>query len=462
MPHQLTANSVQVIISKQREFFSTNQTKSIEFRLEQLKSLKRAILNYQEAILAAVASDLGRPKFEAYIEIVSLAEVNLAIKNLKKWAKPKRVATGIEQFPSSAWIEPEPLGVVLIIGPWNYPLQLMISPLVGAIASGNCAILKPSEHAPQTSKVVSELIQATFSPDYIAVCPGDVEVCKQLLAEKFDHIFYTGGTNVGREIMKAAANNLTPVTLELGGKSPCIVDFQVDLEVAAKRIAWGKFINAGQTCIAPDYILVDRQVKDELLVLLQKYIRQFYGENPANSSDYGRIINEYHFKRLTTLLDNGHVVCGGNVDAEERYIAPTLLDQVQWSDPVMQEEIFGPILPIIDYENLEQAINWVNQKSKPLALYFFSKNIAKQQLVLHSTSSGGVCLNDVVMQTAVTDLPFGGVGESGMGSYHSKASFDTFSHYKSILKKSFWLDLGWRYAPYKTKQIEQIKKIVSK
>lgn len=461
MTSQVIAAPIQDLIWQQRIFFGTGQTKSVDFRLAQLQRLKQAIIQYQAAIVEAARADLGRPAFEAYFEIATLSEINLALKQLRSWAKPRRVATSIDQFPASAWVQPEPLGVVLIIGPWNYPFQLMISPLVGAIAAGNCAILKPSEHAPHTSKVVTELIQSTFEPNYVAVVEGDASISEQLLAEKFDHIFFTGGTAIGRVVMAAAAKHLTPVTLELGGKSPCIVDADVRLDHAAKRIAWGKFINAGQTCIAPDYLLVDRRVKSDLLRLLQQSIQDFYGENPADSPDYGRIINQRHFSRLATFLKTGQPVIGGKADPETRYIAPTILDGVSWDDPVMQEEIFGPILPILEYSDLDEAIAQVNQRPKPLALYFFSRDPQKQEHILQMTSSGGVCLNDTVMQVGVSGLPFGGVGESGMGSYHGKASFDTFSHQKSVLKRAFWLDLGWRYAPYSSERLKQIKRIVT-
>jgi aldehyde dehydrogenase (NAD+) len=461
MTQNLIASSIPILVEQQREFFQTEQTRSIPFRLEQLAKLKQIIIDRQEAILQAAKADLGRPAYEAYFEIATLAEINLALKNLKNWAKPQRVKSPIDQFPASAWIQPDPLGVVLIISPWNYPFQLMISPLVGAIAAGNCAILKPSEHAPHTSRVVSEMIADTFDPSYIAVSEGDASVSQELLAEKFDHIFFTGGTAIGRIIMAAAAKHLTPVTLELGGKSPCIVDSDIHIDYAAKRIAWGKLINAGQTCIAPDYLLVHRQIKDGLIDRIKHYIKEFYGEKPTQSPDYGRIIHRIHFDRLIAFLDRGEIILGGDYDPDDRYIAPTLIDGVTWDDPVMREEIFGPILPILTYDHLEDAIAQVNAHPKPLALYFFSSDRQKQERILRATSSGGVCLNDTVMQACVNTLPFGGVGESGMGSYHGKASFDTFSHYKSVLKRGFWLDLNWRYAPYTAQKLKQIKGIVT-
>lgn len=461
MTAQLTTSPIQKLAAAQRAFFETEQTKSYDFRIAQLQKLKQAIIDRQDDIVAAAKADLGRPAFEAYFEIAALGEIKIALKKLKTWMKPQRVATSVDVFPGSAWIQPDPLGVVLIIGPWNYPFSLLMSPLVGAIAAGNCAVLKPSEHAPHTSAVVSRLIADTFPENYIAVVEGEVETSKQLLAEKFDHIFFTGGTAIGREVMKAAAENLTPVTLELGGKSPCIIDSDIHFEHAAKRIIWGKFINAGQTCIAPDYLLIDRTIKDEFVTYLKQAVHTFYGENPATSPDFGRLINQRHFNRLTQFLDNGEIILGGQTDPETRYIAPTLIDQVTWDDPIMQEEIFGPILPMLTYGNLNEAIAQVNARPKPLALYFFSKDEEKQRKVLTSTSSGGACINDTVLHIGVSGLPFGGVGHSGIGNYHGKASFDTFSHPKSVLKRAFWLDLGWRYAPYTVKGLNQIKRIVT-
>lgn len=449
-------------LAQQRTFFASGQTKPIEFRLTQLAKLKQAIVDRQAEIIAALKADLGRPEFEAYFEISTLSEINLAIEKLKTWTKPKRVKSTLENFPSSAWVQPDPLGVVLIIGPWNYPFQLMIAPLVGAIAAGNCAILKPSEHATHTAQVVTDLIADTFDPSYITVFQGDASVSQQLLAEKFDHIFFTGGTTIGRIIMEAAAKHLTPVTLELGGKSPCIVDTDINLDHAAKRIVWGKFINAGQTCIAPDYLLLHYSIKDTFLEKLTAAIHEFFGDDPSQSPDFSRIINQRQFDRLTKLINSGTVLVGGQTDADSRYIAPTVLNNVTWDSPVMQDEIFGPILPVLIYEQLDQALAKINARPKPLALYLFSRDQAKQQQVLTETSSGGVCLNDTLLHVGVPGLPFGGVGQSGMGNYHGKASFDTFSHYKSVLKKSFWFDLDWRYAPYKPSKLAQIKKFVAR
>ncbi|WP_413174588.1 aldehyde dehydrogenase [Anabaena azotica] len=448
------------IINKQREFFRNGTTKDVGFRLTQLKKLKQLIIENKEAIIQALAADLNKPVFESYAtEIAYIKEINYAIKNISNWTKPQKAEVSWDLFPYSAKIYPEPLGVVLIIGPWNYPFQLIISPLIGAIAAGNCSIIKPSELAPHTSNLASQLISKYFPSEYITVLEGGVETSQELLAEKFDHIFFTGGTAIGKIVMEAAAKHLTPVTLELGGKSPCIVDTEINLEHTIKRITWGKFINAGQTCIAPDYLLVNKKIKPDLVNGLKKCLQEFYGDNPATSPDFGRIISKKHFDRLAKFLECGEIIVGGETNPEELYIAPTLLDHISLADAVMEEEIFGPILPIIEYTDIDEAISLINSKPKPLALYIFSDNKNLQQRILQATSSGGVCINDTVMQVAVSSLPFGGVGDSGIGSYHGKASFDTFSHYKSVLKNTFRLDINWRYAPYKGK-LSLLRKII--
>ncbi|MEH2238420.1 aldehyde dehydrogenase [Nostoc sp.] len=448
------------IIQNQREFFKTGKTKDVNFRIEQLKTLKQGIIEHDQAIIQALQSDLHKPELETYLtEISVIKEIDYAIKHLKDWTKPKKAAVSWDFFSYSARIYPEPLGVVLIIGPWNYPFNLIISPLIGAIAAGNCAIIKPSEIAFHTSDVIAKIIAKHFDSAYIAVVEGGVEASEKLLAEKFDHIFFTGGTAVGKIIMAAAAKYLTPVTLELGGKSPCIVDSDINLEHTVRRIAWGKFINAGQTCIAPDYVLVDKKIKKDLIDRLGKCLKEFYGNNPANSPDYARIISQKHFDRLVNFLKDGEVIIGGKTQASERYIAPTVIDNVSLEDSVMQEEIFGPILPIIKYTDIAEAIALINSRPKPLALYLFSQNKNLQKRVLHETSSGGVCINDTMMQFGASSLPFGGVGDSGIGNYHGKASFNTFSHEKSVLQNSFWLDLKWRYAPYEGK-LPLIKKLL--
>ena len=461
-PDQAESQPAQIseLLRAQRAFFGQGSTQPVEFRLAQLKALKQAILDHQPEILAALKADLNKPELEAYLtEIGVTKEINYALKHLRDWAKPKSVPLPLEQLPASGRIYPEPLGVVLIIGPWNYPFQLMISPLIGAIAAGNCALLKPSELAPQTSRVIAALIQKTFDPRYIAVAEGGLETSQALLAEQFDHIFFTGGSQIGRVVMMAAAQHLTPVTLELGGKSPCIVDHDIQLEYTARRIVWGKFLNAGQTCIAPDYLLVDQRIKPALMAAMQQAIREFYGDDPAQSPDYARIVNDRHFGRLSQLLSDGKPITGGVTDPTQRYIAPTILDQVAPDAAVMQEEIFGPILPVLEYSDVSEAIALIKARPKPLALYLFTRSAAIQERVLAQTSSGGVCINDTIMQIAASSLPFGGVGNSGMGSYHGKASFDTFSHYKSVMVKNFWLDIKWRYAPYAGK-LELFKKII--
>lgn len=448
------------IIQTQRDFFQTGKTKDVNFRIEQLKNLKQAIIEDEQSIVEALQADLHKPEVETYLtEISVIKDIDYAIKHLQNWSKPKKAAVSWDFFSYSAKIYPEPLGVVLIIGPWNYPFQLIISPLIGAIAAGNCAIIKPSEIASHTSDIIAKIIAKHFDPAYLAVVEGGVEASQKLLAEKFDHIFFTGGTSVGKIIMAAAAKYLTPVTLELGGKSPCIVDTDINLEHTVRRISWGKFINAGQTCIAPDYLLVNKIIKKDLIDGLEKSLKEFYGENPINSPDYARIISQKHFERLVSFLKDGKVVIGGENKPSERYIAPTLIDNVSLEDSVMQEEIFGPILPIIEYTDITEAIALINSRPKPLALYLFSQEKNLQKRVLQETSSGGVCINDTVMQVGVSSLPFGGVGDSGIGNYHGKASFDTFSHKKSVLQNSFWLDLKWRYAPYQGK-LPLIKKLL--
>lgn len=448
-----TQSSTANIVNQQRGFFNTNQTKDINFRINNLKRLRQAILENETAIQKALYADLRKSETESYISEIGICldEIKYTLKHIKSWTKPKTVTTPLPHLPASSKVYSEPLGVVLIISPWNYPLQLLISPLIGAIAAGNCAVLKPSEIAVHTSHVLAEIIPKYFDPSFITVVEGEKEVTQQLLTEKFDHIFFTGSTHVGKIIMSAAAKQLTPVTLELGGKSPCLVDADTHLEYTARRIVWGKFINAGQSCIAPDYLLVDRTIKQELLERIHQCIRDFYGANPSTSLDYARIINQHHFNRLSELLNVGNIIIGGDTNSEDLYIAPTVISQVDWDAPVMQEEIFGPILPVLEYTDLSDAIARVNAQPKPLALYFFSNNKQHQQRVLQETSSGGVCINDTMLHFASSTLPFGGVGDSGIGRYHGKASFETFSQQKSVLYRSFLVDLKLRYAPYKGK-----------
>lgn len=370
---------------------------------------------------------------------------------MKKWSKPKKVKTPITNFLASSYIYNEPYGVALIMSPWNYPFQLIMAPLVGAISAGNCVLLKPSELAVETEKIIVKIIKDTFSDEYIGVITGGIEESTALLKEKFDYIFYTGGINVGKIVMRAAAEHLTPITLELGGKSPCIVDKDANIDLAARRIAWGKFLNAGQTCVAPDYLVVHRNIKEKLISSIEDYIVEFFGENTFESEDYPRIINERHFKRLEGYLKEGKIVSGGNTDINNLYIEPTIIEGINFENRIMEEEIFGPIFPVIEFEDIDKVIDIVKNNPKPLALYYFSENKEKQEFIIKNISFGGGCINDTIMHLSTSTLPFGGVGSSGIGGYHGRASFDTFSHKKSILKKSNLIDIKIRYAPFKGK-----------
>jgi aldehyde dehydrogenase (NAD+) len=438
------------LIEDQRSYFRSGETRTLKFRMTQLKRLRKVIEENTSSILQALKMDLRKPEYEAYASEIAFLyqEIDHALKNLKRWMKPKRVKTPLVFAPASSNVVPEPYGVTLIIGPWNYPFQLILAPLIGAIAAGNTSILKPSELAPHTSHVIAEIIDKTFSPSYIAVVEGGVETTQNLLEQKFDYIFFTGGTAVGKVIMKEAAQHLTPVTLELGGKSPVIVADDADINAAAKKIVWGKFINAGQTCLAPDFVLVQEAVRETLLERIVHYIRAFYGEDPQKSH-YSRIINQRHFERLTKLMDRGHIVAGGETDASDLYIAPTVFEGISLDDPIMREEIFGPLLPVLSFQTIDEAVSMVNTFAKPLALYLFTGNRESQNRVIHETSSGGVCINDTIIHVGNYFLPFGGVGESGMGVYHGKDGFDTFSHLKSVFKKSWRWDLPFRYPPYR-------------
>jgi acyl-CoA reductase-like NAD-dependent aldehyde dehydrogenase len=414
--------------------------------------LRGAIEQRESDVLLALKRDLGRPMMEGYTSEIAIVlhEIDFALKNVAAWARPRKVRTPLMLFPGSSWVYPEPYGSALVIAPWNYPFQLAISPLIGALAAGNCVVVKPSETAPHTSRLIADMIGNEFDPGYLAVVEGGIEETKALLGQHFDYIFFTGGTRVGKIVMAAAARHLTPVTLELGGKNPCIVDASADLDKAARRIAWGKFVNAGQTCIAPDFVLAEKSIKPALLARLTAVIESFYGVDPKTSPDFGRIGNEHHFERLRALLSAVKVVAGGETDAAQRYIAPTIVDGVAWDHAIMQEEIFGPILPVLEFGDLEAALTALEVKPKPLALYFFSEDRERQEQVLRRLSSGGACINDTFAQLLNLRLPFGGVGDSGMGAYHGKAGFETFSHSKSVVKRSTWLDPGIKYPPYRT------------
>ncbi|MGK7942395.1 MAG: aldehyde dehydrogenase family protein [Crocosphaera sp.] len=457
----LKTENMNKIVQEHYKYFFSEKTKKIEFRKQQLKQLKQLMIDHETEISEALYKDLGKSQFESYLAEIRIIkeEINYALKHLRKWVNSRFVSTPIEQFPASAFIQAQPKGVVLIISPWNYPFSLAILPLIGAIAAGNCAIIKPSEISYHTSKILAQIINNNFPSNYIKVIEGGKEMSQQFLQQKWDHIFFTGSPKIGKLVMETAAKNLTPVTLELGGKSPCIVDKNINIKETAKRIIWGKFINAGQSCIAPDYLLVNQTIKSELIINLGQVIKDFYGEDPSQSLDYGRIINDYHFKRLSNFLQLGKIIIGGQIIPEMRYISPTIIDEVDADFPIMQEEIFGPILPIIEYNQIEEAITFINQRPKPLSIYLFSNHKSQQKIVLEKTISGAVCINDTVMQYGVPALLFGGIGNSGIGSYHGKASFDTFSHYKSVLNRSFWLETNLRFPPYKGK-LKWVKRLL--
>ena len=428
-------------------------TPTLERRKQLLTKLKAVIQKREPAITKALKDDLGKSAFESYITEVGLIveEISHTLKHLDSWGKPKRVSTPITMFPGSSHIHPEPYGVVLIISPWNYPFQLCLSPLIGALSAGNRVILKPSEFAVETSKIIKAITDEVFKEDEVVTVVGGLAETKVLLAQKFDYIFFTGSTNVGRIIMKAAAENLTPVTLELGGKSPCLIDESANIDLSAKRCAWGKFLNAGQTCVAPDYVLVPKSMQDEFITCMAKHLESFYGKDSRASSDYPRIINENHFDRLSKLLSTGKVAAGGKTSREDRFIEPTILRDVSWDDKLMEEEIFGPLLPIVPYENLDDAIKKVRSLPKPLALYVFGQNSQRTSKIIEQIPFGGGCINDTVMHLVNPNLPFGGVGPSGQGSYHGKKSFETFTHFKSVFEQLTLVDIPIRYPPYKGK-----------
>ncbi|MDR2897516.1 MAG: aldehyde dehydrogenase [Spirochaetaceae bacterium] len=445
-------DSTEMLI-KQRAFFESGKTRPRQFRSEMLRKLKEAILSSEQDILAALHEDLGKSDFEAYATEVSIVlnELSYAQRHLRSWMRPRRASTGIINFPSHGRVYPDPYGVCLIMSPWNYPFQLAIAPLVAAIAAGNTVVLKPSNYAPAVSAVMAKLLESAFPPEYITVIQGGREANQGLLKEQFDYIFFTGGVTVGKLVMESASRYLTPVTLELGGKSPCIVDETADIKVAAKRIAWGKCINSGQTCVAPDYILAHESIKQELISEIGKNITRFFGADPSTNPEFPKIINAKHFQRLSGLLKTGKLAFGGSTNEAERRIAPTVFEDVRWEDPIMQEEIFGPILPVITFTDLNDAIASINRRPHPLALYLFTSSKEREKRVLSLVRFGGGCVNDTVMHLTSDSLPFGGVGESGMGNYHGKSGFDTFTHYKSVLKKSTAIDVPARYPPYKGK-----------
>jgi aldehyde dehydrogenase (NAD+) len=450
-------------LEKMRTYFESGATQSYTFRKEQLQKLKAAVITHEDEIYTALHKDLRKSKEESYVTENGffLAEINNAIKKLNGWMKPQGVGTNLLNFPSKSFIISEPLGVVLIISPWNYPFQLLMTPLIGAIAAGNCVVMKPSELAPATEAVMKKIIENTFEKKYILYTEGDgATVVPELMNNFiFDHVFYTGSTMVGKIIYELAAKNLVPVTLELGGKSPCIVEADVDVKLTAKRIAMPKFSNAGQMCVAPDYVLIHESVKDAFLQEMKKALIQFFGEDAQQSGFYGRIINERQFDRLEKYLNNGIVLHGGKTDKTDLYIAPTLLEITNVNDAVMQDEIFGPILPIITFKIMEEAVAIIKQHKNPLAMYVFTKNSAKEKHWLNAVAFGGGCVNNASYQLTNHNLPFGGRGTSGMGNYHGKYSFETFSHKKSIMKTYTWLDLFLKYPPF-TGRLGFFKKII--
>ena len=443
---------IKKIVDAQKIYFKSGETKSYAFRKNSLLQFKKSINKYKNEITKAVWQDLKKSEFEAYMTEIAVVtnEIDIALKGLKKWMRAEKKSTPLILFPSSSKIVKEPYGIILIISPWNYPFQLAMSPLIGAIAAGNCVIIKPSIAAFETSNIIDKIISETFDSKYITVINADNENTNLLLKEQFDYILYTGGVGYGKTVMKAAAEHLTPITLELGGKSPCIVDIEANLKVAASRIVWGKLLNCGQTCIAPDYLMVHSSIKDKLVKYIIEEITHQFGENVINSPDYPRIINIAQYNRLVSLLKDGNIIIGGETNEDQLFIAPTLLDNVNLDSKVMQDEIFGPILPILEFDKLTDVVDYINSNEKPLALYYFGENYAKSDYVITNISSGGACINDVIIHVANPNLPFGGVGNSGM-AYHGKYSFDTFSHHKSVVTTTTLINIRIKFAPYKNK-----------
>lgn len=445
------SNIIITTLENQRKYYASGVSRDINFRLEQLKKLRKSITDNSDAICEALHKDLHKSAYESYMtEIgVVLGELRKHIKHLRKWSRPKKVGSPLFLFPSKSKIIYEPLGLVLIIAPWNYPFQLLINPLVGAISAGNVVVIKSSPSAPETSKIVAKIVAEVFDQRHVSYFEGGRDVNTDLLSQRFDHIFFTGSPAMGRVVMEAASHNLTPVTLELGGKSPCIVDQTADLKIAAKRIVWGKLINSGQTCIAPDYLFVHRSVKAALIEKMIGFIKEFYGEDPATSPNYPRMITDEAFERVSSLITSaGNVIYGGKTDPAQRYISPTLIDGINDENPIMQQEIFGPVLPIMEFDDITEVIAYINRHEKPLALYVFGDKKLTDR-VIATTSSGGACINDTLLQVSNDNLPFGGVGNSGMGHYHGHYSFLIFSHQRAVLSSTTKIDLGMKYPPYK-------------
>ncbi|WP_370226240.1 aldehyde dehydrogenase [Mesoflavibacter sp.] len=444
---------IEAIVNSQKDFFKTGKTKTIAYRKQLLKQLQSELINQEDLIVKALYNDFKKPEFESVITetAIVLQDLKRTINNINKWAKPKRVFPSLLNFPSSDYLYSEPYGTVLIIAPWNYPYQLALAPLIGAVAAGNTVVLKPSELTPNTSALLTKIIKNVFPPEFVTVVEGGVDTSTKLLDQVWDYIFFTGSVGVGKIVAKAAAPNLTPITLELGGKNPCIIDKTANIKLTVKRIVWGKFINAGQTCIAPDYILIDASIKNKFYEVLKDELITIYSKNPEKSSDFARIINKKNFNRLSEMLTNENCVIGGQTNMEDLYISPTIIDEPSLNSKVMEDEIFGPILPVTSFKNLNEVHKIINRYPKPLSLYVFSTNTTQAKKLIKEFSFGGGCINDTVVHFANHKLPFGGVGNSGIGAYHGKYTFDTFSHKKAIVKKANWLDIPLRYAPYSGK-----------
>ena len=453
--------NISAIVKNQQVFYNTRVTKDIRFRIKYLKKLECWIRTHDKDIMRALGTDLNKPPFEAYAtEIgVVLDELRYIIKRIPRWSRPKYVTSNLKNFPSHGRRYPEPYGVVLIMSPWNYPFMLTVTPIIAAVAAGNCAVVKPSAYAPATSALIACMVKEVFYTRHVMVVEGGRFENEQLLDERYDKILFTGSTAVGRRVMEAAAKHLTPVTLELGGKSPCIVDETADIRLAAKRIVWGKFINAGQTCVAPDYLLVHHTVKEKLIDEIIKAIVKAYGKNPCSSPDLCKIINEKHYRRLIGLLSGQNVIYSGGCDEKDNKLGPTLIDNHSWDSDLMADEIFGPILPVLTYSHSEEAVKIITAHPKPLAFYLFSRHKSAERYFLQNISFGGGCINDTVMHLSVAKLPFGGVGESGMGCYHGKAGFDAFTHYRSVLHKSKLIDIPLRYPPYTDLALKLLKMV---
>lgn len=460
----MTSTEISTLLEKQRNFYRSGVTIPVKYRIEQLKKLYAAVKEHSDEISSALTADLGKSAHEAFLcEIgLSLSEIGYMIRHVKKFAKPKKVRTPLAQFSSKSFTQSVPYGNTLIMSPWNYPFLLTIDPLATAIAAGNTVIVKPSAYSPNTSRVIEAIVKECFSPEYVCVVTGGRAENSALLLQKFDMVFFTGSQTVGKEVLRKCAEHLTPAVLELGGKSPCIVDKSADIKLAARRIVFGKYLNCGQTCVAPDYILCESSVKDRFIEAVIKEIKRQYGEIPLQNPDYGKIINEKHFDRLLGLIDRGKVVFGGEIDPTTSRISPTVMDGVTNDDAVMGEEIFGPIMPILTFDDFDTLIAELKTKEKPLALYLFTDDKKQIERVTKELSFGGGCINDVIIHLATSNMGFGGVGESGMGAYHGKVGFDAFSHTKSIVNKKTWIDLPIRYQPYKSKLYKKLAKFFLK